>query len=181
MESDGSREDGRGQDGAVRASQRWKAIRKWPGDRPEERGRAGVFLVSWTGNWKIVPGDDAYDDARDEFNAAVVEIVICCVPIPGGVAASGTRFCARATGRILKTRRGHYILEYIWNGRKHYAHMPGWNFIGDKVCDKGVQLYLTEVVRRSPGFWLRYPERIADAKCVKNCFWTVVSATCRGL
>jgi len=91
----------------------------------------------WTGNWKIVPGHDAYDDALKDYNAAVFEIMLCCMPMPGGVGASGTRFCARATGRILKTKRGHYILEYIWNGRKHYAHMPGWHFIGDKVCDRG--------------------------------------------
>jgi hypothetical protein len=135
----------------------------------------------WTGNWKIGPGHDAYDDAELELLMAELEIFVCCVTMPGGVGASGTRLCSRATGQILKTRRGHYILKYIWNGKEHYAHMPGYHVIGDNVCGKGVKQYLEEVVFRSWGFPLRYPEKISDAKCVKNCFWTVVNAVCHGL
>lgn len=132
------------------------------------------------GQWKIVPGPDATDDAANDLVFAQVEIVACCVPI--GSAISKARLCYRATGRILwTTDPKHFILEYTVNGKTQYAHLPGPHWIGDPVSSKGVLAYLEEAVKKTWRFPLRYPERIPDTKCVKDCFWTVVNATIRGL
>lgn len=132
------------------------------------------------GDWKIVPGRDATDEARDDLLSATFDIVSCCVPI--GAAVSKARLCYTTTGRILMSKSPrHFILEYTTNGKTQYAHMPGWDWIGDPVSGKGASAYLKEALMRTWRFPLRYPERIPDTKCVKDCFWTVVSATIRGL
>lgn len=77
----------------------------------------------WTGNWKIVPGHDAYDDALDDYNAAVYEIMLCCVPGPPAcrVARPGVRYCSKFIFRAeinafkLPPKVGPYVKRIHWH------------------------------------------------------------------
>lgn len=80
----------------------------------------GVF---WTGNWKIVPGHDAYDDAEFDLLIAEVEIVLCCLPGPPacGMVRPGVRYCktfifrAERNSFKLPARVDPYVKRIHWH------------------------------------------------------------------
>jgi hypothetical protein len=68
------------------------------------RGACG-YGYHWTGRWTIVPGRDAYDDALDDFNTTVAEIVICCLPVPAAKCAQVAFRTVRCTVRVIRVSR----------------------------------------------------------------------------
>jgi RHS repeat-associated protein len=48
----------------------------------------------FSGNWKIVEGRDAYDDASEDLDDAVCNIQFCCMPLPvAGIVSATSRTC----------------------------------------------------------------------------------------
>jgi len=107
---------------------------------------------NWGGKWKIVPGQDAWDESEKELQLAYFEITLCCVPTPCiGSVPKGVKFCSNFLFRAelgtfkLPAKIGPYVTKYHWHmgpgkGLMKY-HLPyefeSWwkNFLNN--CKKG--------------------------------------------
>ena len=138
----------------------------------------------WTGSYKIVPGPDAFDDAKDDYESAICDIALCCVPIPGGaVAAGASRLCWR--GSIIISTRGHALVRIVSpSGKVFYRHMPGMSRVGKPITRKACDRYIANTKwwgKLFPEIPLRKPLDTTSTLCSPNCVWTAVRAIGNGL
>ena len=140
-------------------------------------GDSGGGCMTFTGSWKIVPGPDAYDDAEGDFDAAIAEIVICCIPIPAAKCAQVAWQGMRCTTRLVRVTRwgspiksGRWVMKgeptwwnYVCSGKFQPPSWPGGNIpAGKALC------WTAEVPLKN----LRWPNEggpLNPANIIKGC------------
>ena len=140
----------------------------------------------FTGRWEVEEAESD-NSAEEEFDDAICDIQLCCMPLPVGALVGATsKTCWRAS--IVFSRHTHALLRIVSpTGKVHWRHMPGTSQIGKRICKKGHPYYTDDP--NDIRWWSQlFPEipisNLAGTNstiCSPNCVWTAIRGIANGL